>query len=326
MADRTLIIGVDLGGTNVSSGVFDAKGKLLGRQKNKTKADQGTPAVLKRIVKTIEESLVDAKRSMDEVLAVGIGAPGAIDVKRGIVINATNLRWNDFPLGKALGQELAQGDIEIVVDNDVNVGTWGEYAAGAGRGIDNLLGVFVGTGIGGGLILNGSLYHGHFGTAGEIGHIAILPDGALGRRTLENLSGRTAIANLVADLVRSNHESAIVKLVEGDLNDIRSRAIADAVKQKDPLVCEVVRDSAHYVGVAIAHMVTVLSLEGVVLGGGLSEAMGSTYLKWVRESFDRHVFPQELQACKLVVGELGDDAGIVGAAALAKLRINPVQE
>jgi glucokinase len=322
MADKDLIVGVDLGGTNVSAGVFDGKSKLLGLQKNKTKAEQGSDAVIKRIVKTIQEALEISKSKLEDVAAVGIGAPGAIDVKRGVVLNAVNLRWTDFPLGKALAGEIKQNGLTVVVDNDVNVGTWGEYVAGAGRGIDDLLGVFVGTGIGGGLVLDGKLYHGHFSTAGEIGHIAMHPDGPLGRRTLENLASRTAVANLIGDLVRANRKSVITKLVEGNLADIRSRAIADAIKEKDELVTQVVQESAGYVGAAIANMVTVLSLKGVVLGGGLAEALGGPYLKWVRDAFERHVFPLELRDCKLKLSELGDSAGVVGAAALARSRVD----
>jgi len=318
MADKQAIsVGVDLGGTNMSAGVLKGD-KLLNREKKKTKADEGPEKVIKRLVKLVEDVIDDAKADRKDVRAVGVGAPGAINPETGEVIKAVNLRWDNLPLAKELEKAL---DLPVVVDNDVNVGAWGEFRAGAGKKHDELLAVFVGTGIGGGLVLNGRLYHGTMGTAGEIGHTLAKPDAPLGRRTLENLASRTAMVNLITQLIESNHGSVITEITDGDLSKVRSKVLAEAVKRDDPLATRVIREAAGYVGSACADVVTLLSLPCVVIGGGMAEAMGKTYVKWVREAFDEHVFPPDLKDCEVVVSELGDDAGVVGAALLALDRL-----
>lgn len=311
-------IGVDLGGTNMQAGVLDAGGKLLARDKKKTKAEEGSDAVIARLHKLIDELLQKAQMDPGAVGGLGIGAPGVIDPEKGVVINAVNLRWNDFPLRKALEHELK---VPVVVDNDVNVGVWGEFKAGAGKDDNDLLGIFIGTGIGGGLVLNGSLYYGHHRSAGEIGHTVVDVGGGLGRCTLENLASRTNIANMLRQLIQSNHESVISKLTNGDLSGIRSKVIAEAVHHKDPLTLRVIEDAARCVGVGIANAVTLLSLPCVVVGGGLTEALGRAWLDPVRRAFGQHVFPAQLSSCRVVASRLGDDAGIIGAALLVRAKL-----
>lgn len=308
-------LGIDLGGTNIQAGVMDANHKLLARARTKTKADQGSDVVLQRLCNLVDKVLDDAKLKRNDIAAAGIGAPGAIDVKTGTVITAVNLRWNQFPLAEKLGKML---DMPVVVDNDVNVGAWGEYKLGAAQGVDEMLAIFIGTGIGGGLVLGGKLYHGVNLTAGEIGHTVIDADAPLGRSTLENLASRTSVVNQLTQLIRANHPSVITSITKGNLSKIRSKVIAEAIEQKDPLTTQIVRNAAVYVGTAAANAVTLLSLPCVVLGGGLTDALGETWVKMVRTTFIEKVFPNELRDCKIVAGKLGDDAGILGAALLAQ--------
>ena len=181
--------------------------------------------------------------------------------------------------------------------------------------------IFVGTGIGGGLIFDGKLYHGPGGTAGEIGHIVLQSGGALGRRTLENLASRTSIVNTLTSLIESNHPSVVPDLVGGNLADIRSKVLAQAVKKKDPLTLKVVADAARIVGIGIANVVTLLSLKCVVVGGGATEALGEAWMDQIRQAFREHVFPAELRDCRIVASKLEDDAGVVGAALLARDRL-----
>jgi len=308
-------IGVDLGGTNILAGVVTSKNKVLSRSKNKTKAEKGVDEVINRIIETINEAVEEAKLSVDEIGGLGIGAPGTIDFQRGVVINAVNLRWNDVQLAKIIEERLG---VSVVVDNDVNVGTWGEHVAGAGKGFDDVLGVFVGTGVGGGLVLNGQLYRGYHKTAGEIGHTVLCADAPLGRRTFENLASRTAIANLATQLIRSNHQSKISELAQGNLDGIRSKVLAQATKDRDDLAEQLVQQAAHYVGVGIANALTLLSLPCVVLGGGFTSALGDIWIGWVREAFEAYVFPSDLKVCRILGSKLDDDAGIIGAADLAR--------
>ncbi len=308
-------IGIDLGGTNIQAGVMVGNGKLLASDSVKTKANEGSEAVLGRIEKVVNKITESAGLTRKDIAGLGIGAPGAINVKTGVVIKAVNLGWKDFPLAKTLKQML---NIPVLVDNDVNVGTWGAYRAGAAQKFNNVLGVFVGTGIGGGLVLEGKLFHGYHMTAGEIGHTVINADARLGRCTLENLASRTNIANLLTALIQASHPSDITEITGGDLTKIRSKVLAKAFEQNDELTRQVIADAAHYIGVAIANTVTMLSLEAAVVGGGVTEALGKPFVQMIEQSYRKHVFPSELAQCPIVASILGDTAGVIGAAWLAR--------
>ena len=202
-----------------------------------------------------------------------------------------------MPLRDMLAEKLGR---PIALDNDVNGAVWGEYHLGAGRGHDDLLGVWVGTGVGGGLVLDGRLHHGQFFTAGEIGHTVMNPTGGPGERTVEDLCSRTAMKRVLGARVTTQQ-------------------IAKAYTEGDPATCDVVNESAELLGIAIANWVTALRLGAVIIGGGITEALGVPYLVRIRESFDRDVFPDELRACELVITTLTADAGMLGAALLARL-------
>lgn len=317
MATRYLV-GIDLGGTNVHGGVVTEDGKVVSTGKEKTNAEEGAAAVVETMVDLVSDVCKEAGVATSEVAAVGIGAPGAVDVERGIVINAPNIRWRQFPLAEELDKRFKT---PVVVNNDVNVGTWGEYKAGAGTGFTDLMGIFVGTGIGAGLILNGKLYEGAHHTAGEIGHTVISADAPIGRRTLENLASRTATVNHLVALIMANHESIMPDIVDGDFSKIKSKALSRAVDQEDELTIAVLEAAATYVATAIANSVTLLSLPCVVVGGGVTEALGDWWMKRVRRAFKERVFPKELGACEIRESSLGDDAGVVGAALLAAERL-----
>lgn len=317
MAKQEYFIGIDLGGTNIQCGVLNGKNKIVARDDTKTKAEQGHEAVIGRVAKLVTKVVDQASLKMQEVACIGIGAPGTID-KKGVVLTAVNLRWNDVALAKKLSDELA---IPVVVDNDVNVGAWGEYQAGAGKGHGNQFAIFIGTGIGGGLILDGQLYHGPGLTAGEIGHTVVDADAPLGRRTLENLASRTSMVNQLVQLMNANHPSVLTEITEGDYSKIRSKVLAQAWHQKDALTRQILGAAAKYIGIAIANTVTLLSVQTIVVGGGVVEALGEPWVDEIRQAFRTHVFPVELQDSRILASTLGDDAGIVGAALLARARL-----
>ncbi len=319
MATKTqkYFLGIDLGGTNIMAGVVDAGGNVLSRTKRKTRSKIGPQGVIDRITNVAKEATLMAKLTFNDLAGVGIGVPGPVNPATGTVITANNLRWDNIPLADLLAQKMSYKG-PIAVDNDVNVGTWGEFKAGAGKPFHDVMGVFIGTGIGGGLVLNKKLYHGHFNSAGEIGLTLLMPNAQLGRRTLEDMASRTSMARLITQLIEANHPSMITELTNGKLDGIRSKIIYQAIEAKDQVVCRVVREACQYVGVSIANMVTMLSLPCVIIGGGLTEALGDTVIDWVRESFDDAVYPEHLKKCKIIEAALGDDAGLVGAALLAQ--------
>lgn len=318
MAKVQPIVGIDLGGTNMQVGVVSAANKVVGRAKKKTRAAEGAKKVLDRIVEGIQEACREAGVLPRSVAAVGIGAPGAIDPATGTVREAPNLRWNDMPLGAILKKRLGR---PVVVDNDVNVAVFGEHRLGAGRGARDLLGVWVGTGVGGGLIFDNRLYQGFTFTAGEIGHTILFPGMPPGSRKVEDNCSRTAVVERLLKLIRGNHRSVLLDIAKGDPAEVKARTVSIAYRRGDKLTRQVVDNAAEMLGVSIANAVTLLGLPRVVLGGGLTEAMGEDFVAPVRESVRRWVFPEVCRGVEVVGTKLEADAGVLGAAMLARERL-----
>lgn len=318
MAETRPVVGIDLGGTNMQIGVVGPDHSLRGRAKRKTKPEDGRDAILQRIVEGIADACTDAKVKPADLAAVGIGAPGAIDPTTGTVLEAVNLRWNDVPLADLLKKKTGK---PVIVDNDVNVAVYGENRLGAGDNARDLLGVWIGTGIGGGLILSSELYYGAFMTAGEIGHTLLFPSNPPGARSLEHNCSRTSIVERLVKQIRGNKKSVIPSLVDGDLDQVKSKTVAKAYQMGDPLTVETVDNAADLIGVSIAGVVTLLSLGRVVLGGGLTEALGEPLVERVKKSVRTHAFPDRCKAVKVVGTKLLDDAGVLGAALLAYERM-----
>ena len=312
--DRRLAMGIDLGGTNIQAGVVDENGDVLGRAKIRTEADRGFEKVMDRVAAAARDACEDAGVKMSSIHTAGIGVPGPIDPEKGIVVEAVNLRWNNAPVVLALSERLS---VPVYADNDVNVAVYGEWRAGIGKLRPNLMGVWVGTGVGGGLILNSHMHRGAHSSAGEIGHMIIIPGAHLGSRSVEHNCSRTAIVHQLNKLIRANHHSMLVSLTDGKLGKVKSKVLALAYEQGDDLVRNVIDDSADLLGMAIANAVTLLSLDMVILGGGLVEAIGKPYVDIVRDAVRREAFPETLRKIKVEASVLEDDAGIVGAGLMA---------
>jgi glucokinase len=311
---QQLALGIDLGGTNIQAGVINEHGEVLGRAKTKTSADGGFDKVMDRVASAARQACEDANIPISRIHTAGLGVPGPIDPEKGVVVEAVNLRWNDAPVVMALSDRLG---VPVFADNDVNVAVYGEWRAGVGNETPNMLGVWVGTGVGGGLIIDSKLHRGAHHSAGEIGHMVLIPGAHLGSRSVEHNCSRTAIAHEITKLILANHPSMVTGLTDGKLNKIKSKVLATAYEQGDDLVRTVVTDAADRLGLAIASVVTVLSLDRVVLGGGLVEAIGKPYVDIVRDSIRREVFPESLREIQVEASILGDDAGLVGAGLLA---------
>ncbi|MGI9014218.1 MAG: ROK family protein [Phycisphaerales bacterium] len=310
-----LVIGIDLGGTNMQFGVVDAQNGIVGRTKKKTMAQKGSDEVIARLVDGVHDACTDAEVELAEIAAVGIAAAGAIDTPNGMVLSSPNIGWVDFPLRDALHEKLGR---PVVLENDVNGAVWGEYCLGAGRGCSDVFGIWVGTGVGGGLVVNGKLHRGHFFTAGEIGHVVAdlsLPRGAA---KVEEIASRTGMSRAVIARRHAYPDSIMHDLISPERGIYRSRILSKALEADDQLMTEVVAEAARTLGVAIANVVTLLSLERVILGGGVSESLGKPFLESIRKAFEEHVFPDDLRACELVPTALEDEAGLLGAALLAR--------
>lgn len=310
-------LGIDLGGTNIQIGVVSAGGDVLSRAKRRTDAEEGRDAVLARVVSGCQEACREAKVSTSQIVAVGMGVPGPVDPASGVVFEAVNLQWKNEPIATIMAGLLGR---PVFLDNDVNVAVYGEWRNGAARGAKNVMGAWVGTGVGGGLILNNELFYGHFLTAGEVGHMILDQDNPPGVRSVEHNCSRTAICNRVRQLIEAGRTSIVPQLVEGKLTKIKSRTIAEAYRANDELVVEVVHDAANRLGVMLGSIVTLLSLEKIVLGGGLTEAIGIPWVDQVRGAVRRVAFPAVCRQVEVVPSVLEDNAGVIGAAAIAKER------
>ncbi len=313
------VVGADLGGTNMQVGVVAGDNRIVGQARGKTLADEGVEAVIGRLCDAIQSACEDAGISPGDLAGVGIGAPSPIDSSGRIILNAVNLRWRNVPLADLVSKQL--GGVPTTLDNDVNVAVWGEYMLGAGRGFHNVLGVWIGTGIGGGLVIEGRLHHGTYGTAGEIGQGVILPNGGPASEKLEDHAARSAMERRAIHLLRANEPSSMRDMVNGDLEKIRIRHIADAARQGDALALRIAQHSARMVAIAAANSATLLSLDCIILGGGGAETLGDWYTQQVRRVFDKVVFPDTLCQCAIVTTQLRDNAGLLGAALLARQRL-----
>ena len=319
-----LIVGVDLGGTSLRSMVVDAKDKILAVVKTPTKASSGAVQVIAEIADAVKETVKAGGANRREIAVVCVGAPGSVDREEGIVHEAPNLGWKEVPLGSELKKLLG---IPVLVDNDVNVGVVGEHQLGAGRGTQELVGIFVGTGIGGGIISHGHLYEGYRGAAGEIGHMVLQVDGprcGCGRRgCAEALASRTAMERDVRGAIKAGKKSVVLKIMkEQHRQRMTSSVIARALKKKDPVMRKVMKRAQHFLGILVANVVNVLDPECVVIGGGIADRLGEDFVGPIRETAVGYFICQRDRArIKIVPGSLGDSAGALGAVVLARQRL-----
>ncbi len=317
-------VGIDLGGTSLRALVTDEQYKILGLKKVRTPRTGGPGRLIQKIAALAESTLQDADVSRTQVRAVSVGAPGPIDRAHGIVEEAPNLGWKQVPLRSELRQLLR---VPIFVENDVNVGLVGEHALGAGRGAKNLVGIFVGTGIGGALILNGELYEGSRGGAGEIGHTVLAVDGPLcgcGRRgCAEALASRTAMERDVRAAIKSGRKSCVLKIMKKKNKErMTSSIIATALKKDDVVMQEVMHRAQFHLGILASNAVNLLDPECVVFGGGIAERLKDTYVNPIRETaYEYFLRPSDRDRVRIVPGKLGDNAGALGAIVLAKQRL-----
>ena len=309
------VVAVDVGGTKVLGALIDAEGRILARQKQRTGGADGVQAVLDRIAESVEALVEQGKEQSTRVVAVGVGIPGPVEPATGRVSLAPNLGWKNVKVRERLEKRLA---MPVAVENDVNVGTLGEHVRGAGRSVQDLVGIFVGTGIGGGVVLGGQLHRGFNGAAGEIGHLVLNAKGprcGCGQRgCLEAYASRTAIGKYIMKWVARGEPT---KIAEVDPRKMTSGVLRRAVEGGDPLVAKALRRAAKYLGLAVVSVIHLVNPEMVVLGGGVIEAMEDQFLDRVRKIVQARCIGHSARNVQIVPAELGDDAGVQGAAELA---------
>jgi glucokinase len=312
-------IGFDLGGTKMLAIAYDNNFKQLGKARKKTKGREGKEAGLKRINATIKEALEDANIDASKIKGLGIGCPGPLDIAKKMIRIAPNLGWENAEVGDSIEKEFG---FPVTVANDVDAGVFGEYMFGAGKGQRCVVGIFPGTGIGGGCVYEGKLIRGANSSCMEIGHIPLMADGprdgAGNPGSLEALASRLSIAGGAALAAYRGEAPHLLKDAGTDIADIRSGAIRDSVKKGDKAVVQLVHDACDHLALGVVTMVHLMAPDVIVFGGGLVEAMADVMLPRIEKAARKRILGSLKDVFEIKEAQLGDDAGVMGAAALAK--------
>ncbi len=313
---RGFVAGVDLGGTKIYTALADQNGRLLAEVKVPTRAREGLQSVIGRIVETVHH--VKKQAGVEgPLLALGIGAPGPLNAATGVVYQAPNLGWDNVPLKQKLEELLG---VPVAVDNDANLAALGEHVYGAGRGESEMVYVTVSTGIGGGLILHGRIYHGTGYGAGEIGHMTIDPAGPRcncgNYGCLEAMASGTAMARAARRLVESGGGRAILEAAGGDADGITALAVARAAAAGDGEARQIIINAGRALGIGVANIINLLNPALVVLGGGAMQ-VGPLLWEAMEGEVARRALAASRKQVRLVPAELGGQSGLLGAVALA---------
>lgn len=316
---KKYLIGMDLGGTKLLTTLMNRHFEIIAERKYKIETAKGERHFLNTVFGSIQDVLDDAGLKAGSLAAAGMGSPGVIHFKKGIVLACPNIPFlKNYPLRAKLEKRLR---IPIALENDVNAGLFGEHQFGAAKGYSDVVGLFMGTGIGGALILNGRLHRGASGSAGEAGHMIMQRGGALcgcGQRgCLEAYAGRVAIAGEAAVLATRQKARNLFRETGTEVSKMKSGVLAKAIRGGDHAIEVLIRERAAWVGVAMANIANLINPEMIVLGGGVVEAMSEIIVKEAEKSMRRHGMPDITQHVKVVPAKLKDHAIVKGAAKLA---------
>ncbi|MCK4546702.1 MAG: ROK family protein [Candidatus Eisenbacteria sp.] len=308
------VIGVDLGGTNVRGALFSENLEVRNRLKRPTHREEGGYAVVDRLVALVRALCNEAGTSVSNLAGVGIAVPGPLDVTGGIITSAPNFPdFTNFPLKRLVEETLGIG---VHLENDANAAAYGEFRQGSGRDAHSLIFLGLGTGVGGGIVLDGKILRGAHGVGGELGHIILAADGppcGCGNRgCLEQWASATAVVRMAKEALESGEPSVLA-----GRESLTAREVFEAAGGSDELACRVVARMAHFLGLGIVSLCHVVDPEVVAIGGGVSESV-DLFLPRVRKFVDEQVFPAARGKIKITRAELGDDAGIIGVASLVR--------
>jgi len=313
------VLAIDLGGTKIISAVVSADNQVLLKDYCLTLADEGQTAVINRIFSGIDTLLGQTGLLPSQMGGISLAAAGAIDSARGLITVSPNLPgWRDVPLRDILKGKYG---IDTFLINDANAAALGEYGCGAGVGVNNLIYVTVSTGIGGGIIIDGKLYSGACGSAGEIGHMTIDVNGphcSCGNvGCLEMLASGTAVAKEAIERISRGESSSVTDIVRGKIQDITAKEVGMAAQDGDVLASEIIYKASSYLGIGLVNLVNIFNPEMIVVGGGMSK-MGDLLLEPARQLVAARAMPLSAGAVRIVTAKLGEDSGVLGAAIFAR--------
>ena len=320
---REFWVGFDLGGTKMLACVLDAENRVLGEARKATGGSEGQAKGRDKILKTIAEAIEEAGVDPRDLQGIGIGCPGLVDPLKGVLLSAPNLGWKQVKLAEMLRRAFA---VEVAVLNDVDAGTYGEYVLGAGRGSRSLLGVFPGTGVGAGFVYDGHLIMGRSVSAMELGLIqwpgTHLGSSNWGTVVLEDLTSRLALAAQAGVACYRGQLPQLDRKTSGNLRQIRSKALAQALRGGDEAGMIMFRNSIRFLAMGIANVVNLLAPDRIALGGGLIEEMPKLYLQLLREEVARFALPELTKGLKYAVASLGSHAVAIGSVAWLRQRVS----
>jgi glucokinase len=312
------VVGVDFGGTKIMAGIYNRNMECIAYARIRTKGQKGPDEVLGRIARCVQEALTEGQLNPSQIKGLGIGAPGPVDPISGRVLVAPNLGWKDVPLKEKLEALL---HIPVFLENDANVCALGVHVLELGGKPQHMIGIFIGTGIGSGLIINGNLYPGFSRTAGEIGHMILQVDGpecGCGKRgCFEALASRSAIGRRVQQAIEAGQKTVLTEMLGLDFHRMRSSHLRKAIARGDSFVEQLVKEAAYFTGIGVANVVNLLNPEFVVLGGGMIEQLEDVMMHIIVDTARHYAMPGTMEGVSIQPSTLADDAGIAGAAVLA---------
>ena len=319
--NKKYTVGVDLGGTNVKVALVDTKGNIVIKKKFSTKVSNGPSKIIGQMIKSIKE--ITKSISPNLLNGVGIGAAGEIDHRKGRIRFSPNLFWEDIPLVSKIKKEI---NLPVVLENDANAAAWYMYQLGPGKGVHSLMCVTLGTGVGGGIIINKQIYRGWRGKAGEIGHMTLFPDGLKcncgNYGCLERYVGARYIVERAIARIKKGGETILKDKVSGNLSKISPYLLEKAARQGDKLCREIWEETGEYLGIVLANVITLLDLEMIVICGGISKA-GKLLFSSLKTTLEKRVFGKSKKSVKLVHSRLEEEAGVIGAALLVAMNPTP---
>ena len=319
-----MIVGVDLGGTTTKLAFLNLDGEILTKWEIPTDNSNQGLNITDNIVKAINDKTAELGIVKENLLGIGMGVPGPVNYKTGVILNVVNLGWQDnYPLRERLEAAIS---LPVMLENDANCAALGEMWNGAGKGAKDLVCVTLGTGVGGGVIANGNIVQGINGAAGEIGHITAIPIGGApcncGKTgCLETIASATGIVRLAKEELAKGSDSGDLSKVMSQFGKITAKDIFDAARNSDETAAEIVDQVTFHLGFVLAGIANTLNPEKMVLGGGVSKA-GSVLLDSVKEHFSKYAFSSVRESTEITVATLGNDAGVTGAAWLIKNKVN----
>lgn len=323
MASSHVYAGIDIGGTNIKYGLVDLKGKVIFREQRPTMVEKGADPLMHLVANIAERLLYHAAEEDMEVRWLGVGTPGAVDYRAGKVISISpNINgWQGMEIGRILKDRL---NMPVLVDNDVNVMALAESRFGAAVGYQSAVCVAIGTGVGGGLVIDGKLYRGANFTAGELGHMTIDIDGPTcrcgGKGCLEMYCSSDAIIQRAQDKLKHQMTEAFENLLEGSLDNLNIKKLFAAAKKNDPVATDVIDETAAYLGIGLAGVINLLNPEILVLGGGVTDG-GAGFVEAVGAAIRKYAFGSAVEGLRITKASLGNDAGFIGASLLGEARL-----